>query len=171
MTTSITAVIDTKLQIKETMELTLDNASNPTVSHEIDGGSVSLTASTTPAVSKASSDQRTLSSGTDSIDLTAAPGPTVNGTAAVVDMTGLKVQAFKFKAASTNSAVLVIEGHATTGYDLFSSLSDGKVQLAAGEEILMVLNEGNPDVSASLKDIHVTSADVDAIYDFEIVAG
>lgn len=171
MTTTVSCVIDTKMQSKETMELTLDSASNPTVTHEISGGSKTLNATSSPAVTKTFSDQRTLSSGTDSIDLTAAPGPTVNGVAAPVDFTGLKIQAFKFKAAATNSAVLVIEGHATTGYDLFSSLSDGKVQLAAGEEIMMVLNEGNPDVSASLKDIHVTSADVDAIYDVEMVGG
>jgi hypothetical protein len=138
LATTVSAVIDTKMQIKETIELTLDNVSNPTLSHEIAGGSKTLNATSTPAVSKAFSDQRTLSGGSDTLDLTAAPGPTVNGSATTIDFTGLKIQAFKFKAKSTNSAVILIGGHATDGYEPFSNHATGIIQLAAGEEIMMV---------------------------------
>ena len=172
MANTVTANLETKLTVSETLDLTLNNVvSNPEISHIVDGAAVTLNAGSTPAATLVSSGTLTLSSGTATIDLTASPGPTVNGTTADVDFTGLKINAFKFQADANNEEPITIEGHATNGYDLFAELSDGKIQLDPGDACVFLCNNSNPDVSASVKVIDFASSDVDAILEFILVGG
>lgn len=167
MANTVSANLETKLTVGETIDLSESNVSgNPEVTHVISGAAVTLNASSTPAATKVSSGTLTLSSGSATIDLTAAPNPI-----ATVDFTGLKINAFKFAADSNNTEPITIEGHATNGYDLFASLSDGKIQLDPGDVCLMLCNNSNPDVGASLKVIDFASSDVDAVLEYELVGG
>lgn len=172
MANTVTANLETKLTVSETLDLTLNNVvSNPQISHIISGAAVTLDADSTPAATLVSSGTLTLSAGAATIDLTASPGPTVNGTAADVDFTGLKINAVKFQADSNNTDPVTIEGHATNGYDLFASLSDGKIQLDPGDACVFLFNNSNPDVSASVKAIDFASSEVDAVLEFILVGG
>lgn len=172
MPNTVTANLETKLTVSETIDLTLNNVTaNPQISHVITGAAVTLDADSTPAATKVSSGTKTLSSGNATIDLTAAPGPTVNGTAANLDMTGLKVNAVKFVANANNTDDITIEGHATNGYDLWGSEADGVIALGPGDAVVLLSRNSNPDVGASAKIIDLNSADLDAVLDFIIVAG
>lgn len=163
---AVSAAINLALQATEDIDLGLDNVDNPTVVHQVAGGSKTLNASSTPAATKAWSDQRQLSGGSDSIDLTAL----ANGNLANIDFTGLKVQVIKIVAAEANTAAITIADGATNGYHVFGDGS-GQINLVAGGQALIYVPEGLPDVGASAKTIDVTSSDTDAIYDIVLIAG
>jgi len=166
---SVTAQYDLKLLAREVLSLGLDLGADPTIAHQISGSSGTLTGTTTPAVSAVSSDERTLSAGSDTIDLTAAPGPTVNGQATTVDMTGLVPILVKFAADSGNTDYLTIKKGASNGYDLFGPT--GQLVLDAGEQVLLYSPGVMADIDAFTKNIDISSPDVDAKYKMLIVAG
>jgi len=163
---AVSAKYHLELTATETLALSLDNAANPDIVHKIDSSFGTIDADSTVPATKVFSDQITLSSGTSTLDLTGLSIATLDN----VDMTGLKVQLFKVKAASTNSAVLTVADGATNGYSIFGDTS-GQVSLDAGTEILVYVPDKLADVSSTVKTIDFTSSDVDAIYDVIIVAG
>ena len=154
------------LNVQETIALSEDLVgTDPTVVEEIDTYGT-LTASTTVPVTKAWGDERTLSSGTDTFDLTAL----VNAAHDNIDMTGLKVQFIKVLALSTNTEAITVEPGDADPYEIFGSAA-GKVDLVAGAWTLCYFADGNEDVASDAKNIKVTSSDVDAKYQVQIVAG
>jgi len=115
---------------------------------------------------KAWSDQRSLSSGTDSLDLTALVHTNLNN----VDFTGLKVQLLKLKAAAANTAAIVFADASSNGYSLFGDAS-GQITLPAKAQALFYFGDTLADVSSTVKALTITSTDLDATYDILIVAG
>lgn len=116
-----------------------------------DIASLTLNATSTPAVTKVSAASYTLSSGAATIDLTSLSG--VGGT---VDATGLKLQGMLFKNRAGNAPITITAG-ASNGYLLFGT--SGSVVLSAHasrDGQLCILNpEGLPDVSGTAKTIDV----------------
>lgn len=151
----------------ETPATWMDLSTAPTYTHKIDGlEKVNLDATSTPAVTKAWSDQRSLSAGTDTIDLTALAVPGQDA----VDFSGLKVQVIKFYNRSGNSGAMEIAPDATNGYNIFGT-NDDKVTVPVGGAIQAYLPEGNPDVAGgSADEITITGTGTDT-YDILLVAG
>ena len=153
------------LQMQETLETSVPAASNPIITHSAWGTSVSLSASSTPAVSKGAFFSQALTAGAATIDLTALVG--TNGIA--VDLSGLKVQQLVIIngtvtnnaiAAGSNSAVTVEVG-GSNPYDLFGSAS-GLVVIEAGAGIFHMHNETLEDVDATHCEIDLTGTGTDA---------
>jgi hypothetical protein len=154
------------LLAEETISLSEDLISNPTVTHQITVSHGTYSASSTVPVSQAWSDTRTLTAGADALDLTAL----VQAARTNINFNTLKVQAVKIKASANNSAVVVFAPSGTNGYNLFGN-ADGTIALPPGAEALMLFKEGLADVSATVKAVAITSADTDASYSIILVAG
>lgn len=163
---SVSAKYNLKLHVDEVLALGLDNVANPTAVHETTDESGTLNAGSTPPATKAWSDERQLAGGTDTFDLTAL----ANGNLANVDFTGLKVQLVKIVADPTNTDDIVVADGASNGYHLFGDAS-GQITLGPGGAALLFFQDSLPDVSGTAKNVTVTSADADAIYDIILVAG
>jgi hypothetical protein len=144
----------------------IDNVT-ATLQRSLGALSVNPPVSGTNQVSEVWNDQIQLSAGTVSFDLTAL----TNGNLAATDLTGLKVQGFHIKAASANTADILVAGAAATPYELLGTAAANEVELGPGDQIMRWSPESLADVSASVKDVTVTSSDVDAIFDILILAG
>ena len=158
-----------QLDVLETLALALDlESGTPKVTHQIStpAASGNMNATSSPAATQVVSDTRTLTAGADTIDLTAAP--TRDG--GTIDLSGLKVQAVKIVAKSTNTAVLIVKPGAANGYNLFGD-ADGQIAIPVGGQVLFVAPEGLADVAAADAEIDVASTDTDAIYSIILVAG
>lgn len=136
----------------------------PVYIHEIDTPKLetTLSASSTPAVTKAASGAITLAGGSATLDLTAAPHP--SGT--TIDFTGLRLRRIELRARATNSAEVVIAADIVNGYAI--KLSE---TLAAGDHVGRAYETNLGAVGSTAKRIGLSSADADAIVDFVIVGG
>lgn len=162
---TVRAIYDLKLEIREVVDLGLDGVINPELKRETATAGTLDADSGVPAT-KTWFDDVELSAGTLTLDLTALTRTNLP----TVDLTGLKVQFIKVKADSTNTAGVIVADHATTGYLIFGDAS-GQVTLLAGMEVLLLGNDQLADVSASVKQLLITSSDPDAKFAIEIVAG
>lgn len=165
---AVTAKYHFKLDAEDAPALGYDLLTDPTGTHTIGSSSGSLTASTTPAVSAAWSDRITLTAGAATIDLTALTRG--NGTLAALSMSGLKVVLIKIFAATANTAVVKFTNGAANGYNIFGA-AGGDVSVPAGGMLMFYGYTGLAAVSATVKNIDVTSSDTDAIFDIIIVGG
>lgn len=165
---AVTVTFDMKMRASETIALNLDYVEDQSSTHDIGTVSGVLSGDVAPVVSKAWSNNVTLSGGTLVLDLTALPQGNLS---ADVDFDTLKVQMFKFTAASGNSAAVVIADDATNGYNIFGDAS-GQVALFPGDTIMWKGNETLDDVAGgSADEIIFTSTHATAIVACELVAG
>ena len=156
---------DFKLDGHETPDLKLENAANPTIIHRITGTNGTLKATgTTPIITDILSDRVQLSGGVATIDLTNLD----NGDLPNKDWTGLKVQGYKIVAASSNGDDVTVKAGSTDGYDLFGA--GGLNILGPGAIVMGLFNEQLPDVASGAKIIAISSPDVDAIVDIQLIA-
>lgn len=167
MATSATAQV--KLQFLETTTAN-ELLVNSDLLHKFDE-LVKLTSSSTPAVTKVYAQQRALSAGALTLDLTAL----TDGTGAALDLTGLKVQfvAFANKPVSgaPNTDTLNVKFGATNGYNIFGDAAS-EVTLAVGGWCIFYNPEGTPDVANGSADtVDVSSSDADADFIVMIAAG
>lgn len=162
---AVTCKYDLLLNVEETALTTGVVGNAQTQLHYISTNGT-LTNGTTPVVSQVWSATRSLTAGSDTLDLTAL----ARGSYANLDLTGLKVKLLKIAISSSNSAAIVFADHATTGYLLFGDAS-GQVTLAAGAEAFFYFKDNLAAVSSTVKQIAITSADTDATYSMIIVAG
>lgn len=168
MADTVSAKFYLLLQATVGVDLSQDNSTDPDIVEEFGQTQANtLDANTTPAVTKSWSDQVSLTAGTVTLDLTALSRGTNMST---VNMNGLKVQLVKIKAKSTNTQTITIADAASNGYNLFGDAS-GQVTLDASGEIMQYTPELLANISSTAKDITITSNDVDAIFDIQIVAG
>lgn len=112
-----------------------------------------LTASTTPPVTKHADYELTLSSGTGSINLAALPGRTSEET---VVGTGLKLQHMKLRNKSTNANIITITKGASNGYGLNAAGASWTVVLDPNQEFLFRGNDSTPDVGSGARLMDVT---------------
>lgn len=142
------------------------NASSRVVTWSAFNKTASLTASTTPPVTKVAGGTVALSGGAKTIDLTALTSLGANGY--TEDMTGLKVQSFYFENPSTNANVISATFGASNPYNL--SGADWKLTLSPGQSILLYGNDATPDVAAGAKNIDFAGTAVQP-FKIQIVAG
>lgn len=164
---AVTATYDFKLSVSDAIALGLDLVADQTFTHVIDGDSGSLTGSSTPAVSKAWSDEVQLTAGALSLDLTSLSRGSVLSS---LDLTGLKLQLIKIKAAIANTDTVTIADGASNGYSIFGDTS-GSITLGSGDVAMFLFAETLPDVSATVKTIDISSSDTDAVLEIILVAG
>lgn len=116
-----------------------------------------LTGSTTPPVTTCAHFSKALVAGVATIDLTALTG--TNG--AAVDMTGLKIQFFKFKNPITNANPITVTFGAANPYLLGGAA--WKYILQPGQWIAGFGNDATPDVAAGAKNIDISGTGTQAL--------
>lgn len=151
---AVTASYTANLTGTEGLLLTLDNVTNPTVTHDIGASAAALT------VTKIWSDQRNVSTG--DIDLTAL----TNGVFSAVDFTGIDVNAVKITADSGNATDITFTKGLTNGYEMGGA--SWQFDVAPGATVVFFFNGGNPNVGASAKMIDVAGTSGD-LYDIVAV--
>ena len=127
-----------------------------------------LNASSTPPATKYSAGRLTLSGGAGTIDLTSLPDR--NGVAAKVDLTGLKVSAYKLRSLSTNASNMIVGEGASNGYEVHGN--GWTIRLTPGQEVVWkgVGAAGQPAVGSGAKTIDVTGTG-SQVLEFEFVGG
>jgi len=166
MAEAVTANYNLFVQADHTVALGLDDASDPTITHDIGDVLGTLNGSTTVAVSKAWSDDRALAAGADTITLTALG----LGNLPDVDFTGLKVILVKITAAAANTAGVTFVKGASNPYNIWGQ-ADGSITVLPGQTYGVYMAEQLPDVDATHKVIGVSGTDLDAAYSILLVAG
>ncbi len=166
MAASVTAKYNFLLSVYETLGLTQDLAADPAITHAITGLSGVLDGTTAVPLTKAWSDTRTLSGGTETLDLTAL----TRSPAATVDCTGLKIQFVLIKADAANTQVLTVAGAAATPYEFYGDAS-GQISIPAGGVNYLYGKDALADVSATVKSVTISSTHLTASYSIIIVAG
>ena len=162
----LTVHYDLKLQAFETPDASIDSPDPQINWHELEADiKLTLDAESSVPVSKAWADKRTLTAGADTIDLTSLTGPFASS----IDLTGLRVNALRITADKSNSEDLVVKFGASNPYPIFGAA--GTVNIPPGGALLMIFNAKMPLVSASVKDIDVSSADATAVYRVVLAAG
>ncbi|HDZ39250.1 MAG TPA: hypothetical protein ENH62_13375 [Marinobacter sp.] len=141
------------------------NADN-VIRHDAINTNLALNATSTPAVSQVVWVNKALAGGAGTLDLTALTG--ANG---AVDLTGLKVQAIKFKNPAGNAAMTIKFGVANP-YNLLGASWTLILPAATtiASEIQFVCNEGAPDVAGAAKDIDLSGTGSEVL-EVQIVAG
>lgn len=128
-----------------------------TVEHTALTKAATLTATSTPPATKVAAFEQALTAGAASIDLTALVG--TNG--AVVTGLGLKVQAIKIVAKSTNENPITVKVGAANGYALAGA--NFEVALQPGQEIVMYGNDAAPDIAVDAKTMDVAGTGTEAV--------
>lgn len=127
-----------------------------------------LTSATTPAVTKHSSFQKTLSSGLGTIDLTSLPDD--QGTAAAVTLNGLKPHSLIFRNLAANANAITVAVGASNGYDgLGASFT---ITLQPGDEFRYSGTDGAglTEISSSKKTFDLTGTG-SQVLEVQVVAG
>ena len=140
------------------------SASNKRVTHTLKNVSSVLGASTTPPVTKYAGFLQALSTGTATIDLTSLTG--TNG--AAVTGLGLKLQAAKFTATSTNTGTITLVEGASNGYEMLGNAFS--IILQPGQWFMFYGNDAAPDVAAGAKTIDLSGTGSESV-DCELVFG
>jgi hypothetical protein len=159
---SIAVTYGSTLTVQETLGTNVPDISSPVLTHGGFNLAASLTALTTPPVSKTASFVKSLSGGTGTIDLTNLLG--TNG--AAVDGTTLKVQAVHFFNPSTHNITLTFG--ASNPYNLCGS--SWSKTLYPGEDWLNFFNSGPPTIDSTHKNIDLSGTGTDTL-DCQIVMG
>ena len=166
MSASISLAYGFKLQITETIAIVLDLASDPSILLE-DAKKGVLTGDTTPSVSKAWTDERTID-GSDDLDLTALTMP-AGSELNTRDFTGLKIAFIKISANENNNASgITFSGGGTFPYELFGGATEQII--LKPKDIFMILLNVSVVVSSTIKNISVSGTNGD-IYTIELAAG
>lgn len=161
---SISVAAEAKVTVTEILENNTGSAPDATrrVVHTSYDESWSLTASTTPPVTKVAEFLLTLSTGAATINLASLTG--TNG--ATVDLTGLKVQFFRVKNLGANNMVFV--PGASNGIDLWGAASSNTI--FPGAVAMWFFNDASPDVASGDRTIDVTGTGAQTA-EITIVAG
>lgn len=163
---SVAVTLAATVSVVETLPNNTPSAPDATrkVTHTGFNMSKSLNAASTPPATLMAAFEQALSSGAATIDLTALTG--TNG--ATVNMNGLKVQAFKIKAKTTNANPITLTAGASNGIDLLGS--SWSVTLQPGQEFLFYGNDATPDVASGDRTIDLAGTGTQAV-EVIVVAG
>ena len=166
MAASVALTYVTKFTVVETLGVNVPGAEevNARIIHDKFNANLSLSGASAVPVSKTVVTQKALADGAATLDLTALTG--TNG--ATVDLTGLKVQAVKFRNPSTNANAITVKFGPATPYLLGGAA--WSFILEPGMEIVAYGNEKTPDVGSGAKNIDLAGTGTQAL-DVVIVAG
>lgn len=148
MADTVSATYELKLAVAHTLDLALDNVTNPSVPHNIGTLSGTLDASSDTPASLVFSDTINLAASVATINLTQ-----MNGAYGQTDMTfsGKKVQAVFAKCSTSNTSAIKIAIGAASGYNLFGedNASSEEVEIMPGGGVLMLHADNTEDVDAT----------------------
>lgn len=167
---SITAFWDFFLRVEEADAVSEDAVTEQPLVHKWSGQNGVILSSTTIPGTKVWSDDRTLSGGTETLDLTALTRPNLP----TVTMLGLKIQFVNILAAAANTQPVVIKAAASNAYSIVGTdPTDGSGfgVIHPGGALLLFGNNTMEDVAAGAKDFIVKSDMTTAAYKILIVAG
>lgn len=165
MADTFAAAVKVQTSVQQTFDATAGPAAGtPKVTHAGWDFAHSLSATSTPPLSKHAAFQQALVAGAVTIDLTSLTG--FNGEA--VDGTGLKVQVLKLRNPSTNANQISIEPGVANGYDLLGS--DMKLTLQPGDEVLLYVPDTADDIGAADCELDLAGTLIQAL-DVEILMG
>ncbi len=168
MSSSISLSYNSQLTVVETLNGAYVSGSDNTVTFTGLNESGTLSGSTTPPVTKHAIFSKAMTAGAATIDLTALPGQTADET---IDLSGLKVQALKFKNKSTNANKITIAKGASNGYGLNSAGDTWSITLDPNQSVgPFLLDDAAPDVGSGAKTIDISGTGTQEL-EIEIVAG
>ncbi len=160
---SIIVSYSSRLDVRETIIAPAARRDNSIV-HEAYSTNLQINAASSVPATKVAAFRKSLTAGAATIDLTSLVGTN----SAVVDGTGLKVQAIKVKAPTTNTAAITVAEGASSGYELLGNGFTFAVK--PGQEALFFLNEGAPDVALDAKNIDLSGTGTESL-DVIVVLG
>lgn len=152
---SVAATYGVTVTVVETLEATPTGAGQ-SIQHGTYNSNATLNATSNPPGTKVGGGLATLVAGAKTIDLTAVPS--LEGV--IRDMTGLKVQIFKFKNKATNLSPMTVNFGATNAYLLGGAAWSFILQ--PGMEITVFGNDLTPDVGGATKNIDIAGTGVEA---------
>lgn len=163
---SVDLTYSSLLTAKETLSVNVPAADvkKRVVTHDLYNTVSTLNSGTVPPATDMAAFEKALVAGAVTIDLTALTG--TNGR--VVDGTGLRVQALKFRNKSVNAATLKLKKGGTNGYDGFGALFS--ITLAPKAEVMILNEDAGGDISSTNKTLDLTGTDVE-VGEFEIILG
>jgi PKD repeat protein len=149
-------------KIQETLASGVDGAGTPTILHSSFDDQGTLTASTTPPVTKCVVKVIALVAGAATINLATITG--TNGLAQ--DSTGLKVQYFRVK--NLGAAAMTFTAGASEGYNLAGASFN--MAILPGQWFIFFGNDATPDVAAADRQIDVAGTGTDT-FELTLVTG
>lgn len=154
--------------VKETIGLSHDYGSDPPFTISLGDHAATLTATTTPAVTKVYSARITLAAGAATADLTVL----VDSKNDLLSFTGLKVQFVKLACPSTNTVGITVSKGDSNAYNLFGAdnASSESVEVMPGAVMMFYHDDELEDVDATHKAIKFAGTGTEYI-DVLIVAG
>jgi len=155
--------------VVETFSTSQQGAGTASITHELQTGTDTLNASSTVPATHVVDKRVTLSGGTATIDLTAAPGKTVDGSAITQDLTGLRLQLLKLTAKADNTQRVKFAQGASNPYLL--GVTAAFLSVGPGESVLLEFKDSLADVSGTVKTFDITSAMATAVIDVLAVFG
>lgn len=153
MSSTITATYDSALKIIETFAGGYVSPGDNTATFDQLTENGTLTALTTPPVTKHADFQKAMTSGAATIDLTALPGKTADET---VSGSGLKVQLMKLRSLSTNANKITVTKGASNGYGLDASGDTWTIPLSPGQSVLLWGDAANITIDGTHKTIDIS---------------
>lgn len=159
---SVSVSWQSKIETNETPENNVPAlAAGNRIVHSGFDESKTLNASSSPPAEEASYMSGALTAGAATIDLTALTG--LQGT---IDLTGLKVQIFRFKNTSANNMTLT--GGNTNPYNLCGASWQATVYPNGVFEVFT--NDGSPDVASGAKEIDIAGTNT-GTYKLSVIGG
>jgi len=159
---SVRATYNGGLTVREVITTDVEAAESPTIINDQFNRNTTLSATTTPAVTKSINRTLAMTSGALTIDLTSLVG--AGGVA--VDFTGLKVRCIKVQNPSTHT--LSVASGASNGYTVSSGT--WKFQAPVGGEGQAYWADGGIAVDSSHKTIDIAGTGSDTV-NIQLVAG
>ena len=162
MAASVSARYALELEVTEVLALGLDNATDSSFVHTLGSPNGTLSATTTPPVTKVFSDNLALVAGAKTLDLTSLAGPA--GT--TVDFTGLKVQKIQLRCPTSNTLPILVQKGDANAYNLLGAdnASAETIEVLPGDDVQFKRHDTLEDVDATHKDIKFTGNGTEAIY-------
>ncbi len=165
---SISVSYQSRLSVLETREGEFVDPNDATVTINGLNTEATLNSASTPPATKVSAGHVTITEGLISLNLTSLPDSA--GTPAAVTLTGLKVQAAKFKAPDTNGASITVTFGASNGFTGFGAAFS--FTFTPGMEVTFKADLDNGvDVDGSHCVFDLTGTGDTDVLDFEFIAG
>lgn len=160
---SVSGSLDLSLNITETLSTQVAGISQPRMTHDNFGKSVTLNSASTPAAAYVASGTQALTAGSYTLDLTSLPA-TGGGTQS---FSTKKLCGYLFDNPSTNSGTFTITKGASNGHTIGTNW---KETIAPGQAVLKYMYTGGETIDATHKTLDVTGTGTES-FNFRLVAG
>ena len=160
---SVSGSLDLSLTLVETLTTNVAGSSQPRLTHDNFGKSVTLNSASTPAAAYVASGTQALTAGAYTIDLTSLPA-TGGGTQS---FSTKKLRGYLLDNPSTNSGTFTFTIGASNGHTIGTNW---KETLLPGQAVLKYMYTGGETIDATHKTLDVTGSGTES-FNFRLVAG